>query len=148
MSELVEFLNLSNLLELCLDQFPYWLCWLGGINKDPTVWLDGTRPPPKYAIKNNMGSMNTKIWPTETLIETLITDQTGVSIHFQSFITKSFVTSASFVFALAINTNLRGKRKKYSFSMKAANLNGTGTLKKCKQSFEYQQLLLLRDIWW
>ncbi len=40
------------------------------------------------------------------------------------------------------------KRKKYSFSMKAANLNGTGTLKKCKQSFEYQQLLLLRDTWW
>jgi len=26
--------------------------------------------------------------------------------------------------------------------------NGTAHLKKCKQLFEYQLLLLLRDIWW
>ncbi len=26
--------------------------------------------------------------------------------------------------------------------------NGTANFKNCKQSFEYQQLLLLRDIWW
>jgi hypothetical protein len=33
----------------------------GGINKDPTVWLDGARPPPKYIFKNNMSSTNSKI---------------------------------------------------------------------------------------
>jgi hypothetical protein len=27
-------------------------------------------------------------------------------------------------------------------------LYGTARFKKCKQSFEYQHLLLLRDIWW
>jgi hypothetical protein len=26
--------------------------------------------------------------------------------------------------------------------------NGTGRFKKCKQLFEYDHLLLLRDIWW
>jgi hypothetical protein len=26
--------------------------------------------------------------------------------------------------------------------------NGTGHFKKCKQLFQYQHLLLLRDIWW
>jgi len=26
--------------------------------------------------------------------------------------------------------------------------NGTVHFKKCKQSFEYQHLLLLKDIWW
>jgi len=27
-------------------------------------------------------------------------------------------------------------------------LNGTAHFKKCKQLFEYQHLLLLKDIWW
>ncbi len=35
----------SNLLELCFDQFPNWFCQLGVLNNDPTVWLDGARPP-------------------------------------------------------------------------------------------------------
>jgi hypothetical protein len=26
--------------------------------------------------------------------------------------------------------------------------NGTAHIKKCKQLFEYQHLLILRDIWW
>ncbi len=26
----------------------------GNINNDPTVWLDGARPPFKYVFKNNM----------------------------------------------------------------------------------------------
>ena len=37
---------MSNSLELCPDQ-------PGGSNKDPTVWLDGARPHPKYVFKNN-----------------------------------------------------------------------------------------------
>ncbi len=57
---LVKFLSLSNPLELCSDHFPGWLCWLGGISKDPTVWLDRVRPPPKYTFKNNMSLKNAK----------------------------------------------------------------------------------------
>jgi hypothetical protein len=30
----------------------------------------------------------------------------------------------------------------------ATSGNGTAHFKKCKQLFEYQHLLLLRDIWW
>jgi len=30
----------------------------------------------------------------------------------------------------------------------ASNANGTARLKNCNQLFEYQHLLLLRDIWW
>jgi len=33
----------------------------GGVNKDSTVWLDGARPPPKYAFKNNMSLTNSEI---------------------------------------------------------------------------------------
>ncbi len=29
-----------------------------------------------------------------------------------------------------------------------ANINGTACFKKCKQLFEYEHLLLLRDMWW
>ncbi len=61
MSKLVKFLSLSNLLELCSDHFPSWLCKLRGVNKDPTVWLDGARPPPMYNFKNNMSLTNSKI---------------------------------------------------------------------------------------
>jgi hypothetical protein len=39
------------------DHFPGWFYWAGDINKDPTVWLDGARPPPKYVFQNNMSSM-------------------------------------------------------------------------------------------
>ncbi len=58
MSDLEKLSSLSNLLELCSDHFPGQLCQPGDINKDPTVWLDGARPPPKY-IKN-MSSTNSK----------------------------------------------------------------------------------------
>jgi hypothetical protein len=34
------------------------------------------------------------------------------------------------------------------FSLTEWSTNGTGCFKKCKQLFEYQHLLLLRDIWW
>jgi hypothetical protein len=67
MSELVEFLSLSNPLELCSDHFPNWLYQQGGIYKDPTVWIDGASPPQKHIFKNNMNLANSKIWPTQTL---------------------------------------------------------------------------------
>ncbi len=54
MSELVEFSSLSNLLELCSDHFTTCLHWLGGINKDPTIWLDEARPPFKHVFISNM----------------------------------------------------------------------------------------------
>ncbi len=54
MPEFVKFLNLSNPSELCSDHFPGWLCWPGGINKDPTVWLDGARPPPEHIFKDQL----------------------------------------------------------------------------------------------
>jgi hypothetical protein len=50
MSEFVKFLSLSNRLELCSDQFSSRFHWAGGINKDPTVWLDGALPPPLSTI--------------------------------------------------------------------------------------------------
>ncbi len=52
MSKLDEFLILPNPFELCPDHFPGRLCQPGGICKDPTVWLDGARPPPKYFFKD------------------------------------------------------------------------------------------------
>jgi hypothetical protein len=54
-------------LELCSDHFPSWLHQPEGINKDPTVWLDGARPPPKYVFKNNVILANSKFWHTQTL---------------------------------------------------------------------------------
>ncbi len=48
------------------DHFPGWLHWPGAINKDPPVWLDGSRSPPKYIFKNNMSSTNSKIQQTLT----------------------------------------------------------------------------------
>ncbi len=66
MSKLVEFSSLSNLLHLCSDHFPGQLCRPGGINKDPTIWLDGARPPPRYISKNNISLTNWKIWPIRT----------------------------------------------------------------------------------
>jgi hypothetical protein len=60
MSEIVNFFSWSNPLELCSDNFSGWLWHLGGINKN-TVWLDGTRPPPKYVFKNNLSLTNSKI---------------------------------------------------------------------------------------
>ncbi len=36
-----------------------------GVNKDPTVWLVGARPPPMYVFKNYMSLTNSKIWPTK-----------------------------------------------------------------------------------
>ncbi len=36
-----------NKLELCSGHFPMWLSQKGGfLIKDPSVWLDGSRPPP------------------------------------------------------------------------------------------------------
>jgi len=39
----------------------------GGISKDPTVWIDRDRKPPKNISKNNMTSTNSKIWPIQTI---------------------------------------------------------------------------------
>ncbi len=69
MSELVEFLSLSNPLELRSNNFPGLLHWPGGINKYPSAWLDGaTRPTYKYIFKNNISLPNSKIWQTQTNI--------------------------------------------------------------------------------
>jgi hypothetical protein len=38
-----------------------------GINKDPTIWLDRARPPPKYVSRYNINLTNSKIRPTLTL---------------------------------------------------------------------------------
>jgi hypothetical protein len=60
-SELVEFLSLSNPMELCSNNFPSWFHRPGGINKDPTAWLVGARPPDTYIFKNNISWPNSKI---------------------------------------------------------------------------------------
>jgi len=39
-------------LERYSDHFSGQLHWLGVLNKDPTVWLDGDRLPAKYIYKN------------------------------------------------------------------------------------------------
>jgi hypothetical protein len=64
MPELVEFVSLSKQLELRSDHFPGQRSQPRGINKDPTVWLDGARAPLKHIFKNNMSSTNSKIRPT------------------------------------------------------------------------------------
>jgi hypothetical protein len=69
MFEFVEFLSLSNPLELCSDHFSGWQSWPGGTNEDLTFWLDAARLPPKYVLKNNISSKYSKIWPTQTLQE-------------------------------------------------------------------------------
>jgi hypothetical protein len=47
----VKFSSLSNPLELCSDHFIGQRCQPGGINKDPTIWIDGARLPLKYIFK-------------------------------------------------------------------------------------------------
>jgi hypothetical protein len=59
--ELVKFLYLSNPLKLRSDHLPSRQSRPWGINKDPTVWLDGTEPPPKYVFKNDISLTNSKI---------------------------------------------------------------------------------------
>ncbi len=45
MTVLVKFLSLSNPLKPGSDNFIGRLSQPRGLNKDPTVWLDGARPP-------------------------------------------------------------------------------------------------------
>jgi hypothetical protein len=42
----------SNQFELCSDHFSAMFGGHGVLNKDPTVWLDGARPPPKVFFFN------------------------------------------------------------------------------------------------
>ncbi len=63
MSNLVEFVSLSNPFDQCSDHFIDWLCRPRGINKYPTVWLDGDRLLPKNIFKNNISLTNSKIRP-------------------------------------------------------------------------------------
>jgi hypothetical protein len=51
MSELVNFLSLSNPLELLSDHFLCQITLLGGIYKDFSIWLDGARPPPELRFQ-------------------------------------------------------------------------------------------------
>jgi hypothetical protein len=60
-TKLVEFLSLSNPLELCSDHFLGWNSQPGGINKDPSIWLDVARQTPRYNFKNNKSLTNSKI---------------------------------------------------------------------------------------
>ncbi len=57
MSDLVDFLSLSNPFEQCSDNFPGQLCQPGGIYKDPTAWLYGARPPHNYSLKNDIDKL-------------------------------------------------------------------------------------------
>ncbi len=51
MTELVEFLCLSNPSKLCSDPFPGKQSRPGDTIKEHTVWLDGVIPPSKYVFK-------------------------------------------------------------------------------------------------
>jgi hypothetical protein len=52
-------------------------------------------------------------------------------------------------FCVSVLTN-RMKQKKQDKGLQRGTeiVNGTVSFNKCKQLFEYQHLLLLRDIWW
>jgi MFS-type transporter involved in bile tolerance (Atg22 family) len=63
-------------------------------NKDPTVWLDGARPPPKYISQNNMSLTNSKIKSTSTLH--YLTAIAGISIMLLS----CFLAKVKFEIAL------------------------------------------------
>jgi hypothetical protein len=52
MPEFVKFLSLLNPLELCSVYFTSCLFWPWHINNDPTISLDGARPPPKCVLNN------------------------------------------------------------------------------------------------
>ncbi len=58
MLALIKFLSLSNPSQPCSVHFPSCLCRQRGTNKDPSVWLDGARPLPKYIYINNIISTN------------------------------------------------------------------------------------------
>jgi hypothetical protein len=45
---------------ICSDHFSNCLHQPGGINKDPTVWLDQGGPPLKYILRKNISSTNKK----------------------------------------------------------------------------------------
>jgi hypothetical protein len=47
---LQEHLKFEKLL-LCSYHFSDYLSWHGVLNKDPNVWLDGTRPTPKIHLQ-------------------------------------------------------------------------------------------------
>jgi len=47
-----------------------------------------------------------------------------------------------------IYTNLGAKESIFCSEKSVGLINGTKRFKKHKQLFEYQHLLLLRDIWW
>jgi len=51
-SELVKFGIYQMDLELGSVHFPSRLCWPWGLNKDPTIWIDGARPPPYYKLSS------------------------------------------------------------------------------------------------
>ncbi len=61
MCKLFKFSSLSNPLKLRWDHLPSRQSRPWGNNKDPTVWLDGARPPPRYVFRNDMILRNSKI---------------------------------------------------------------------------------------
>ncbi len=46
----------------------HWVCQPEGINKDPTVGLDGGRQPRMHIFKNKMCWRNSKLGPTRALL--------------------------------------------------------------------------------
>jgi hypothetical protein len=52
----------SHQLVLCSDHFPADFASLGILNKDPSVWLDGARPPPvSFKVYFHSGENHTKL---------------------------------------------------------------------------------------
>jgi hypothetical protein len=57
------------------------------------------------------------------------------------------VFPAHFLFDYNLPATLVSKLLKWEVYSSACFVNGTARFKKCEQEFEYQHLLLLRDIW-
>jgi hypothetical protein len=60
-SKLVKFSSLVESTRAMSRSFSRPALPAGGIDTDPTVWLDGAKSPLKYVFKNNMGLTNSKI---------------------------------------------------------------------------------------
>ncbi len=71
----------------------------------------------------------------------------GIWYVFTSFITFSEKSCYKFLF-FAVNDRFCNFVIKGKLNTIDTSFNGTTHFKECKQLFEYQHLLLLRDIWW
>jgi hypothetical protein len=53
MLQISKFARQIQLKEMCLQEYHFLARFAGQMvfNKDPTFWLDGAKPPPKYVCK-------------------------------------------------------------------------------------------------